>query len=171
MNYCKEQLEAIKAKVWKERIKRTNDRLKSCPCCGGKAEVKEGYQSDGRCSYKTVYVKCSNCGLKTKELIADGYYDELHTPEEAAKLWNNRYSGINDKNGTPICEGDRIRIVGKYWADYILGEYEVCYSDISFNWYLKKLIDYVEYNGDRIFSFDDFNISNFTHEIEVSKED
>ncbi len=102
MSYCEEQLKAAEEKAWKERIKRVNSRLKSCPCCGGKAEVKEGFNTDGRCGYDTVYIECSRCGLKTIELITDGYYDEWHTPEEAAELWNRRHSGIDDKNGKPM---------------------------------------------------------------------
>lgn len=90
MNYCEEQLKAAEEKVWKERIRRVNSRLKSCPCCGGKAEVKEGFDTDGRCGYDTVYIECSRCGLKTKKLITDGYYNERHTPEEVAELWNRR---------------------------------------------------------------------------------
>lgn len=85
-----EQVKAVEAKVWKERIKRANDRLKSCPCCGGKAEVKERYDTDGRCGYETVYVQCSQCGLRTGELITDGYYATWYTPEEVAAVWNRR---------------------------------------------------------------------------------
>ena len=171
MNYCEEQLKAAESKVWKERIRWVNNSLRSCPCCGGKAEIKKGYRNSDDCVYRTIYVQCTQCGLRTKELITDRYYDDLHIPEEVAELWNRRYSGISDRNGTPICEGDHIRIGGIYWADYILGEYEVCYSDTNFNWYLKKLIDNLDYHGDRLFSFDEFNISKFTHEIEVVKED
>lgn len=90
MNYCEEQLKAEEEKAWKERINRVNSRLRSFPCCGGKAEVKEQSRPDGYCSYNVLYVECSRCGLKTKELITGGYYDEWHTPEEAAELWNRR---------------------------------------------------------------------------------
>ena len=92
MSYCEEQrLEAIEKKVWKERINRVNDHLKSCPCCGGKAEVKEQSIPDGYCSYNVVYIECIRCGIRTKELDTDAYYGgERHTPEEAAELWNKR---------------------------------------------------------------------------------
>lgn len=63
MSYCEEQLKAAEEKAWKERIKRVNSRLKSCPCCSGKAEVKEGFNTDGRCGYVTVYIECSRCGV------------------------------------------------------------------------------------------------------------
>lgn len=91
MSYCEEQLKYVEERAWKERIKRVNNRLKSCLCCGGKAEVKEQSRPDGYCSYNVVYIECSRCGLRTKELDTDGYYGgERHTPEEAAELWNKR---------------------------------------------------------------------------------
>lgn len=62
--------------MWKERINRVNSRLKSCPCCGGNAEIKERYRTDEHYTYKVEYVVCSQCGLMTKELITNGYYDE-----------------------------------------------------------------------------------------------
>lgn len=173
MSYCDydERYRAIEKEVKIKRIKRINDRLRLCPCCGGKAEVKEGFDTDGRCGYVTVYVECSRCGLRTEALITDGYFDEWHTPEEAGALWNRRYSGINDKNGKPICDGNYIRITGKNWADGIPGEYEVCYSDLSFAWWLKKVIDDADYVCSRVLSFSDLNIRHFTDEIElVTKE-
>lgn len=66
--------------------------LKHCPCCGGKAELQKSTRPDGGCHYSVVFVKCTECGMQTRELISDGYYDEWHTPEEAAKLWNRRCS-------------------------------------------------------------------------------
>lgn len=172
MSYCEEQLKAVEGRAWKERIERINGRLKSCPCCGGKAEVKEGFDTDGRCGYATVYIRCNRCGLRTEALITDGYFDEWHTPEEAAELWNNRYSGIDDKNGTPICEGDHVSITGDNWIDSIRGVYEVCYSDVSFTWWLKRVIDDADYVCSRVVSFDDLNIRHFTDEVElVCKED
>lgn len=171
MNYCEEQLKAAEKKAWEERIKRVNERLKSCPCCGGKAEVKEGIDTDGRCGYVTVYIECSRCGLRTEALITDGYFDEWHTPEEAAELWNRRYSGINDKNGNPICDGDYIRITGENWSDEIPGVYKVEYSVSEFTWYLTRVYEY-EYFSNGLHSFADLNLSMFTDEIElVEKED
>lgn len=91
MNYCEEQLKYVEERVWKERIRRVSERLKPCPCCGCKAEVKEQSRPDGYCSYNVVYIECSRCGLRTKELDTDGYYGgERYTPEEAAELWNKR---------------------------------------------------------------------------------
>lgn len=91
MNYYEEQLiKSVEKKVWKERIKRVNSRLRSCPCCGGKAEVREQSRPDGYCSYNVLFVECGRCGLKTKELIMDDYYGEHHTPEKSAELWNRR---------------------------------------------------------------------------------
>lgn len=172
MSYYEEQLKSAEERAWKERIKRVNNRLKSCLCCGGKAEVKERSRPDGYCSYNVVYIECSRCRLRTKELITNGYYGEKHGPEEAADLWNRRYSGIDDKNGMPICEGDHIRIVGKNWADSIRGVYEVCYSDVSFTWWLKRVIDDADYICSRALSFSELKLSHFTDGIElVRKED
>ena len=166
MSYCEEQLKAAEKKAWKERIKRVNSRLNSCPCCGGKAEVKEGYNTDGRCSYDTVYIECGRCGLRTKELITDGYFDEWHTPEEVAELWNRRYSGINDKNGMPICDSDRIRITGENWDNEIPGIYKVEYAINEFTWYAIREYEYY-HSGGGLFSFGDLNLSMFTDEIEL----
>lgn len=169
MNYSEEQLEAAEKKAWGERIERINSYLKSCPCCGGKAEIKGGFNKVGRFGYVTVYIECSRCGLRTKELNVDGRYGEQHIPEEAAEVWNRRYSGINDKNGKPICDGSHIRIAGEYWAEGISGEYEVCYSNICFDWYLKKVIstDDSSYIGNRLFSFSELNLGQFTDDIEL----
>lgn len=91
--YCEERIKAVEEKVWKERIKLVNSRLRPCPCCGGKAEVKELFKTDGHCGYNVVYVECSRCGLRTRELDVDGYYGgERHTPEEAAELWNRVFT-------------------------------------------------------------------------------
>lgn len=92
MSNCKERIKAIEKRVWKERIRRINGRLKYCPCCGGIAEVKELLKPDGYCSYNVVYIECDRCGLRTKDFDVDGYYgDERHTPEEAAEAWNKRW--------------------------------------------------------------------------------
>lgn len=118
-----------------------------------------------------MYIECSRCGLRTEALITDGYFDEWHTPEEAAELWNRRYSGINDKNGNPICDGDYIRITGENWSDEIPGVYKVEYSVSEFTWYLTRVYEY-EYFSNGLHSFADLNLSMFTDEIElVEKED
>lgn len=90
MSYCEEQLKAVKEKVWKERIMRTTDRLKPCPCCGGRAVIEENRKNDGYCSYNTLRVRCCECGLQTNSFISDGYYGSKHSPEEVAELWNKR---------------------------------------------------------------------------------
>lgn len=92
MNYqdYDERYKVVEEEVKFEQIKRINARLKLCPCCNGKAEVKKWFNTDGRCGYETVYIECSRCGLRTKALITDGYFDEWHNPEEVAELWNMR---------------------------------------------------------------------------------
>ena len=150
-----ERYKAIEEEVKFKRIERINARLKLCPCCGEKAKVMEGFKTDGKCGCKTIYIECSLCGLRTKDFIVEGHYDKIHAPEEAAEIWNRRYSGINDKNGKPICEGDHIRIAETNWYDYVPGEYVVCYSDTCFHWYLNKIItiDGSKYVGDHFFFF------------------
>lgn len=169
MSYYDERYKAIENEAKYKRIKRFNNQLKSCPCCGGTAEVKEGFQTDGHCGYNTVYIECGRCGLKTEQLISDGYNDEWHTLEEAAELWNRRYSGIDDKNGTPICDGDHVRISGRLWSDEIPGVYRVEYSISEFTWYLTRVYEY-ECSCNGLYSFADLNLGMFTDEIEVTKE-
>lgn len=141
--------------------------LKNCPCCGGKARMHYANRSNGINIYSVYYVMCTKCGLSTRKIIVDRGEISYKDEKEAAELWNRRYSGIDDKNGKPICEGDHIRIVGKNWADGIAGEYEVCYSDVGFVWGLKRAIDDADYVCSRIISFSDLNIRHFTDEIEL----
>lgn len=51
-------------------------KLKSCPFCGGEAEVMEGLRK-----IPTYFVICSKCEIRTLEYL---------TPENAAKRWNRR---------------------------------------------------------------------------------
>ena len=52
-------------------------KLKVCPHCGGKAEIKHDEQTG---DYE-VYIECAKCGIASKLC-------EMH--EEAAELWNRR---------------------------------------------------------------------------------
>lgn len=91
-------------------------KLKNCPCCGGKAEIQTSTKPDGHCYYRVIYVKCTECGMKTRELISDGYYDEWHTPEEAAELWNRRdgvYEELSKPVGFIMSAEDINKILGK----------------------------------------------------------
>lgn len=66
------------------------ENLKSCPFCGNSnVKYKESYQSDGNCSYKVGFIVC-DCGIRTDDLIVDGYYGETTTKEDVYKIWNTR---------------------------------------------------------------------------------
>lgn len=62
-----------------------NKRLKRCPICKGKAEVRENtlYYSNG------FRIRCTSCSLSTHHFLTD-----IRTPDEAVNLaiqkWNKR---------------------------------------------------------------------------------
>ena len=62
-----------------------------CPFCGGDAELYDNMRLDGPCHYKTKFVRCKNCGARSKEFTVDGYYgEEPHPDSEIIGFWNNR---------------------------------------------------------------------------------
>ena len=62
-----------------------------CPFCGGDAELYEKLRMDGPCHYMAKFVRCKNCGARTKEFTVDGYYgEEPHPDNEIIGFWNNR---------------------------------------------------------------------------------
>lgn len=63
-------------------ILEANSLLKACPFCGGKAKV-EKYATN------TVYVYCTQCGIRTRDLKPDTDYC---ANEELVKKWNTRYT-------------------------------------------------------------------------------
>ena len=54
----------------------SNEELKKCPCCGGKAGIRQDYEVFWR-------VQCDSCGMQTLNYI---------TPEYAIKVWNRMSS-------------------------------------------------------------------------------
>ena len=56
----------------------TDDKLKPCPFCGGKAMIN---------GITLVYIKCTKCGVETV-----GYREE----DEAITAWNRRAKDDND---------------------------------------------------------------------------
>jgi Lar family restriction alleviation protein len=52
----------------------TNEELKPCPFCGGKAEMVSDFDDEH-------YVYCTGC---------KGGWKTMETPEEAAEAWNRR---------------------------------------------------------------------------------
>lgn len=66
-------------------------KLKPCPFCGKNAAgINTKENNDGYVSYKTKYVDCKCCGIRTEEYICDGYYGMYCTDEEIADIWNRR---------------------------------------------------------------------------------
>ena len=76
----------------------TDKELLPCPCCGGKAEIRDGnvYLD------KAVLIRCSVCLLKTPHILIDHprltangldestRYTREQAINEAAKIWNRR---------------------------------------------------------------------------------
>ena len=69
-----------------------NQTLKTCPCCGGKAEFKrfsEGF--DTRQNYR--HVLCIACGLRTKAIYKSEYDEDsekIFADNKVVELWNTR---------------------------------------------------------------------------------
>lgn len=57
-------------------------KLKSCPCCGGRAKL---------LGQRTFYVECQKCFLAT---------DRYARPQFAAEAWNRRKEGENENSKT-----------------------------------------------------------------------
>ena len=55
--------------------------IKNCPFCGGKAHLYNDFY------YTYAYVKCSKCGIRTKEYRSNNWED---TNWLAIEAWNRR---------------------------------------------------------------------------------
>lgn len=71
-------------------------KLKECPCCGGEAEFA---QTNFTQMKGDVLIYCTNCDLRTN--IFEESLDYC-AKEEAAKVWNKRYTEINRNNSGGI---------------------------------------------------------------------
>ncbi len=60
------------------------EKLKNCPCCGGKAEIKTGKHSTGDGFVRLNCISCIICGLNT------GYHSVRKG--SAKVIWNARYT-------------------------------------------------------------------------------
>ena len=75
------------------------DKLKECPCCGGKAKVKTFDPYDGYQGNNTFYqVVCQECGANT---------GAKRTVEEALEAWNRR----NETGENLSAENEELRKV------------------------------------------------------------
>lgn len=68
-------------------------KLKECPCCGGESKFRSIDGVSGR--PMSAYVHCTKCGLETKAFKVSVDYC---AKEEAAKVWNKRYTETNQDN-------------------------------------------------------------------------
>lgn len=73
--------------------------IKTCPFCGGEAELLESEESDGQCHYGAYYVKCSICGIQTSKYINNGYYGVKYSKKDVVDVWNRRVGVCTKENG------------------------------------------------------------------------
>ena len=64
--------------------KKEKQEIDNCPCCGGEAEIRKQPVVLGS---PTIYIKCKDCGLRTRDVQAGTDYC---AEDEAIKLWNRR---------------------------------------------------------------------------------
>lgn len=60
-------------------------KLKPCPFCGGKADVRTRHDK-----FTRMYAQCGYCGAKSDEIAAEIYATRIEARNRAAVLWNNR---------------------------------------------------------------------------------
>lgn len=61
-----------------------NDKLLPCPCCGSKAEMQWGRPD---LSVWIAYVKCTNCGMSTRNCYGK---NDKEAAKGAVEAWNAR---------------------------------------------------------------------------------
>lgn len=69
---------------WRHReFQEIDNKIKSCPFCGGRADIgKYGI------SYPQFYVECKNCHARTENHVG---YDEQLATKHAIRDWNRRF--------------------------------------------------------------------------------
>ena len=90
-------------------------KLRECPCCGGGARFIYTLEADKR----RVRVVCNKCALST------GWVDEsldYGAKEEAAKVWNERYTETNQGNFGGITADELKRALEKSAREFSAGE-------------------------------------------------
>lgn len=88
------------------------DELKSCPFCGGKAELHRPSIA--------VYAICSKCGISTSY---------IYPPEEAVRRWNNRSAEDALQERIAKLEAERDRLREALWK---IAEMEAGFHEPSF---------------------------------------
>ena len=78
-----------KIKDYFSNNKKENRKIDNCPCCGGEAEIKKQsvVQQPFILGSPTIYIKCKDCGLRTRSIQASTDYC---AEDEVIKLWNRR---------------------------------------------------------------------------------
>lgn len=73
-----------KIKNYFSNNKEEKQEIDNCPCCGGEAEIRKQPVVLGS---PAIYIKCKDCGLRTKDVYASTDYC---AEDEIIKLWNRR---------------------------------------------------------------------------------
>lgn len=83
--------------------------LKPCPFCGEAIKLKKT-----NLVFDNYYIEheADNC------ILSNGKCFHAETEAEAIKMWNERYTGIVDKNGKKIYDGDLVKITTDYIDTY-----------------------------------------------------
>lgn len=72
------------------------EKLKPCPFCGGKAEIEEGWDHDGRERYPVWRIYCTKCYVGMMFHQEYCYGIKPTTRNQAISTWNRRVTDEAD---------------------------------------------------------------------------
>lgn len=87
---CEDDDEASVMHMLSAWLKERTDKVKSCPFCGGEAEVESVEKYGFGISYKECRVVCTTCKAGTRVFIVDSCYGSTGTVQDAINAWNKR---------------------------------------------------------------------------------